>query len=61
MLLSSLKKKIGCKRLMRVTNLFRGVVSQLNGGGYSSRDGRKHHIHLLESAYSINQNYQRRS
>ena len=33
MLLSSLKK-IGCKRLIRVTNLCRGVISQLNGGGY---------------------------
>jgi HD superfamily phosphohydrolase YqeK len=38
MLLSSLKK-MRYKHLMRVVNLCRGGVSQLNGGGYNSKDG----------------------
>jgi hypothetical protein len=44
MLLSSLKK-IGCKCLMRIIDLCKGCVSQLNGGVYCSKGGRKHHIH----------------
>jgi len=50
-----------CKHLIRVTDLCREGVSQLNGGGYNPRGGRKHHIHSLENAYSISQNYQKRS
>ena len=48
---------------MRVTNVCRGDVSQLNGDGdgYSLKGGRKSHIHSPKSAYSINQNYRRRS
>jgi hypothetical protein len=40
--------------------LYNGGVSQLNGGDYSLKSGQKHHIHLPESAYSINQNYRNR-
>ena len=46
---------------MRVTDVCRGDVSQLNGDGYSLKGGRKRHIHSPKSAYSINQNYRRRS
>jgi len=30
----NLLKKIRCKHLMRVTDLYRGSVSKLNGGSY---------------------------
>ena len=43
---------------MRVADLYRGGVSQLNGGGYIPRSGRRSHIHLPKDAYSINKNYQ---
>jgi hypothetical protein len=49
MLLRSLEK-IGCKCLIGVTNLCKWCVSQLNGGGYSPKSGRKHHIYFPESA-----------
>jgi hypothetical protein len=60
-MLLSLLKKIRCKCLMGVADLCKRGVSQLNGGDYSPRGGRKCHIHLFESAYSINQNCPRRS
>jgi hypothetical protein len=43
---------------MGVTNICRRGISQLNGGGYSPRSGRRCHIQSLESAYYINQNCQ---
>jgi len=60
-MLLSLLKKMRAKLLMLVADIYRGGVYQLNGDGYSSRGGRKHHIYLLESAYSISKNYRRRS
>ena len=39
---------MGYKRLMRVVDLCRGVVSQLNDGGYKPKSGWKHHIHCLK-------------
>ena len=60
MLLSSLKK-IECKHLMRVADLCKWGVSQLNSGDYSPRGGQKRHIHSFEGVHSINQNWQRRS
>jgi hypothetical protein len=55
MLLSSLKK-IECKHLMRVADLCKWGVSQLNSGDYSPRGGQKRHIHSFEGVHSINQN-----
>jgi hypothetical protein len=46
---------------MGVTDLCRGGVSQLNGGGYNPRGGRRHHIHSPEGAYLINQNYKKKA
>jgi hypothetical protein len=57
MLLSSLKK-IGCNHLIRVTDLCREGVSQLNGSGYNPRSGQKHLIYSPEGAYLISQNCQ---
>jgi hypothetical protein len=48
-------EKIGSKCLVRVADLYKGSVSQLKGGGYSSKSGKMRHIHPHESAYSINQ------
>jgi hypothetical protein len=53
MLLSSLKK-MGYKGLIRVIDLCREGVSQLNGSDYNFRGGQKHHIHSSEGAYLIN-------
>ena len=60
MLLSSIKK-MGYKCLMVIVDLCIGGVSQLNGGGYSPRSGRKCHIHSFKGAYSINQNCQQKT
>jgi hypothetical protein len=46
---------------MVVADIYKGGVYQLNSDGYSPKGGWKHHIYLLESAYSINKNYRRRS
>jgi hypothetical protein len=53
MLLRSLGK-MGCKYLIEVADVYRGGVSQSNGGGYNPWGGKKYHIHSLEAAYSIN-------
>jgi hypothetical protein len=55
MLLRSLEK-MRCKYLIRVVDLCRRSVAQLNGGGYSPEGGQKRHIHLPEIAYLISQN-----
>ena len=57
----SLLKKIRGKLLMVVADIYKGGVYKLNDDGYSPRSGRKRHIYLLESAYSISKNYQKRS
>jgi predicted transcriptional regulator len=57
MLLTSLKK-IRCKHLMRIADLCKEGVSQLNGGDYIPRSGRRSYIHSPKDAYSINKNYQ---
>jgi hypothetical protein len=57
----SLLKKIRGKLLMVVADIYKGGVYKLNGDGYSPRSDRKHHIYLLESAYSISKNYRKRS
>jgi hypothetical protein len=46
---------------MVVADIYKGGVYKLNGDGYSPRSDRKHHIYLLESAYSISKNYRKRS
>jgi len=51
MLLSTLKK-IWCKCLIRVVNLYREGVFQLNGGVYSPRGGRKYYIHSPKNTNS---------
>jgi hypothetical protein len=43
---------------MRVADLCRGGVSQLNDGGYIPISGQRSHIHSPKNAYSINKNYQ---
>jgi predicted transcriptional regulator len=43
---------------MRVADLCKEGVSQLNGGGYIPRSGRRSYIHSPKDAYSINKNYQ---
>ena len=52
MLLRSLEK-MRCKYLMEVADFCRGDVSQSNGDGYNSWGGKKHYIHLPETAYLI--------
>jgi len=49
------------KLLMVVADIYRGGVYKLNDNGYSPRSGRKCHICLLESAYSISKNYKKGS
>jgi predicted transcriptional regulator len=46
---------------MRVVDLCRGSVSQLNDGSYSHRGGRRRYIHLPERVYSVNQNCQEKA
>jgi len=60
-MLLSLLKKMRYKRLIRVVDVCRKVVSQLNGSCYSSKGGWKRHIYSPENAYSISQNCQRKS
>jgi hypothetical protein len=50
MLMSSLKR-MRCKYLMRLTDLCREGVSQLNYCGYIPISGRRCHIHSFESTY----------
>ena len=52
MLLRSLEK-MRCKYLIRVVNIYKRSVAQLNGDSYSPKGGKKCHIHLREIAYSI--------
>jgi hypothetical protein len=46
---------------MRIADICRGIVSQLNGGGYNPKGDQWCHIHSLIGAYSISENYQRKS
>jgi len=46
---------------MRVVDLCRWSVSQLNGGSYNHRGGWRRHIHSLDSVYSVNQNCQEKA
>jgi len=46
---------------MRVVDLCRGSVSQLNGGSYNYRGSWRRHIHSLDSVYSVNQNCQEKA
>lgn len=55
MLLSSLKK-IKCKLLMVVIDIYRGSVFYLNDGGYNFRGCKKYYIHWSENFYSISKN-----
>ena len=48
----SIASCLGYKHLMWITDIYRGGVSQLNDGGYSSIGDWRCHIHSLKDAYS---------
>jgi hypothetical protein len=55
-MLLRLLEKMRFKYLIRVVDLCRRSVAQLNDDVYSPGDGQKCHIHLPEVAYLISQN-----